>query len=964
MHTILSSATKTVRIGDDQPFAIIGERINPTGRKIFQLQLRNGDLSRVEIDVKEQVAGGAMLLDVNMGAPLADEAELMTRAVTLIQQLTDLPLVIDSSIIEVLDAGLAAYQGKALVNSVTAEDERLDAILPLVKKYGAAVIGLPNDEEEIPEEPARRVELVRKLIHVATEKYKIGVEDIVIDPLAMPVGADTLHPSRTLETIALIKSEFGVNMTLGASNVSFGMPDRHSIAATFLPIAIRCGLTSAIMDARAPQIVRAVKAADLVLNRDEWGAAWIAAHRGPAGGPAGDRASGRAGQGTRSARSGRHVTAEETATQPVRVNLVFNDRPVRVPYGVTLFDAASWNGIAIDSTCGGHGTCKKCRIRIADDPPAPTSLDIRAYTAAEIRDGWRLACRTTATQDTQVEVPPLTTRPKAATVGVGRQVILRPAVQKRYLELAEPSLADQASDVERVLAQLDDLEPRAELSVLKTLGRTLREADYKVTAVVVDDVLIAVEPGDTTGRRFGIAFDLGTTTVVATLLDLSTGTPAGVESMLNKQQPFGADVITRISATMMDPGALDKLQQLAAESLGELARAVCAQGGVQPHEVYEVAVAGNATMTHLVLGIDPEPLGMAPFIMSTRLLPEVLAADLGLAGAVHPRARAVVFPAFGAYVGGDITAGLLASGMDRDARIRLFVDIGTNCEIVLGNRDWLLATAAPAGPAFEGAAIRCGMRAADGAIEVVAMTAGRTGPEGDRRRRAAGPVRLRPGRRGDRPGPAGPARLLGPVHPRGAGRGGGTRPGGPAEAHRQGTGVRAALAGSGRAGQHLPVPARRPRAAVRQGGDRHRLADPARGGRPDRGRRQAGAAGRVVRQLPVGGQRDQDRPGPQGARAAGGVRGQRGGRGGEDGAAQPARAGRRPGAARGGEVCRALRPRRLQRPLRRAATLPRFERRAAACPTRALRLALRSSPAGRWPGTSARSWPAAAGRPP
>ena len=279
MHTILSSATKTVRIGDDQPFAIIGERINPTGRKIFSQQLRAGDLSRVEIDVKEQADGGAMLLDVNMGTPLADEAELMRQVIPLIQQLTDLPLVIDSSIIEVLDAGLAVYQGKALVNSVTAEDDRLEAILPLVRKYGAAVIGLPNDEEEIPEEPARRVELARKLIHVATEKYKIPIEDIVIDPLAMPVGADTLHPSRTLETIAMLRAEFGVNMTLGASNVSFGMPDRHSIAATFLPIAISTGLTSAIMDARSPQIVRAVKAADLVLNRDEWGGNWIAAHR-------------------------------------------------------------------------------------------------------------------------------------------------------------------------------------------------------------------------------------------------------------------------------------------------------------------------------------------------------------------------------------------------------------------------------------------------------------------------------------------------------------------------------------------------------------------------------------------------------------------------------------------------------------------------------------------------------------
>ena len=402
-----------------------------------------------------------------------------------------------------------------------------------------------------------------------------------------------------------------------------------------------------------------------------------------------------------------------------RVDLRFNDRPVRVPRGVTLFDAASWNGIAIDSTCGGHGTCKKCRVRFRADPPAPTSLDIRAYTAQEITDGWRLACRTTAVTDADVEVPPLTTRPKAATVGVGRQVILRPAIHKRYLELAEPDLTDQATDLERVLAGLTDLDPKADLHVLKTLGSTLRRADFKVTAVVADDTLIAVEPGDTTGRGFGLAFDLGTTTVVATLLDLTTGTPVAVESMLNKQQPFGADVITRISATMLDASALDKLRDLAQQTLAELATAVCDNSKVQPSEVYEVALAGNATMVHLALGLDPEPLGVAPFIMAARLLPEVRARDLGVPA--HPAARAVVFPAFGAYVGGDITAGLLASGMDRDPRIRLFIDIGTNCEIVLGGRDWLLATAAPAGPAFEGAAIRCGMRAADGAIEAVAL---------------------------------------------------------------------------------------------------------------------------------------------------------------------------------------------------------------------------------------------------
>ncbi len=413
--------------------------------------------------------------------------------------------------------------------------------------------------------------------------------------------------------------------------------------------------------------------------------------------------------------------AEPGAAVTARVDLVFtsNGAKVRVPAGVTVFDAASWNGIAIDSTCGGHGTCKKCKVRITGGSVPPSSLDARAFTPDELRDGWRLACRAAAAGDLAIEVPPLTTRPKAATVGVGRQVILRPAVQKRYLELDEPSLSDQRSDAERLLDGLDDLEPRIDLPVLRTLGRVLRAADYKVTAVVVDEVLIDVQPGDTTGSRYGIAFDLGTTTVVATLLDLSTGTPMAVGSMLSKQQPFGADVISRISAVMLEPGNLGRLTELAHSSLGDLVGEVCDVAEVDPLDVYEVALAGNATMTHLALGIDPEPLGVAPFILSARLLPEILAADIGLQ--VHPRARAVVFPAFGAYVGGDITAGLLASGMNRDARTRLFIDIGTNCEIVLGSRDWLLATAAPAGPAFEGAAIRCGMRAADGAIEGVTL---------------------------------------------------------------------------------------------------------------------------------------------------------------------------------------------------------------------------------------------------
>ena len=279
MHTVVRSATREVIIGGDQPFCLIGERLNPTGRKIFAEQLRKGDLTQIAVDVEQQVAGGATMLDVNMGIPLVDEAELLAKAVTLVQELTDLPLVIDSSVIEALEAGLGAYQGKALVNSITCERERMDAILPIVKRYGAAVIALPNEEDEIPDEPERRLEITKKILDVAVGEYEIPIEDIVIDPLAMPIGADTSLVKTTLRTIELIHDEFGLNMTLGAGNVSFGMPGRAALGAAFLPMAMQCGLTSAIMDVRTPQIVDAVKAADLLLDHDEWGMSWIAEHR-------------------------------------------------------------------------------------------------------------------------------------------------------------------------------------------------------------------------------------------------------------------------------------------------------------------------------------------------------------------------------------------------------------------------------------------------------------------------------------------------------------------------------------------------------------------------------------------------------------------------------------------------------------------------------------------------------------
>ena len=401
----------------------------------------------------------------------------------------------------------------------------------------------------------------------------------------------------------------------------------------------------------------------------------------------------------------------------VRLRFLPDGPEVKVPPGVSLFDAASWNGVAIDSTCGGHGTCKKCKVRVLEGDVPISAVDPRAFTPDELRDGWRLACRAPARHDLVVDVPPLQTRPKAALVGVGRHVILRPAVQKRHLVLDEPSMEDQRSDLARVMDALDDLEPRVELPVLRKLGKVLRDANFDVTAVVADDLLIDVEPGDTTAERHAIAFDLGTTTVVATLLDLATGQPLAVRSVLNRQQPYGADVISRVSATMMDPDALEALQGRAAETLNLLATEVCEEAGIDRERVYEMVLCGNVTMTQIALGIDPEPLAMAPFIIAARRLPPVTAADFGVH--LHPRAPAFTFPALGAYVGGDIVAGMLATGLTRDRRVRLFIDVGTNSEIALGSQDRVVSTAAPAGPAFEAAQIKCGMRAAEGAIEGV-----------------------------------------------------------------------------------------------------------------------------------------------------------------------------------------------------------------------------------------------------
>ena len=275
--TVLRSRSKIVEIGAGRPFCIIGERINPTGRKKFAADLRAGDLGTVTHDAVAQVEAGADMVDVNAGIPLVDEAELLAGMLKTVQAAVDVPICIDSSVIEALEAGLSVYEGRALVNSVTAEEDRLQEILPLVSDYDAAVIGLANDETGIPETPEKRLECARTIV-TAAQDFGIARDDVVIDPLAMTVGADPSAVRTTLETISLIRDELGVNMCLGASNVSFGLPDRHALNAAFLPMAMAAGLTSAIMST-GRTVVDAVRAGDLLLGHDEWGAKWIAVHR-------------------------------------------------------------------------------------------------------------------------------------------------------------------------------------------------------------------------------------------------------------------------------------------------------------------------------------------------------------------------------------------------------------------------------------------------------------------------------------------------------------------------------------------------------------------------------------------------------------------------------------------------------------------------------------------------------------
>ena len=278
--TLLSSATREVVIGFDRPFVMIGEKINPTGRKLLAEEMKAGDFSRVEADALAQVAAGAQMLDVNAGIPLADEPALLVRAIQLVQSITDVPLSIDSSIVDALEAACAVYQGKPLINSVTGEDEVLERVLPIVAKHGAAVVAISNDETGISEDPDVRFDIATKIVNRAAD-HGIPACDIVVDPLVMPIGAMGTAGKQVFHLVRRLREELKVNTTCGASNVSFGLPNRHQVTGTFLSMAIAHGMTSAIMSPLHPEVKAAVKAADVLAGHDPNCATWIRQNRPP-----------------------------------------------------------------------------------------------------------------------------------------------------------------------------------------------------------------------------------------------------------------------------------------------------------------------------------------------------------------------------------------------------------------------------------------------------------------------------------------------------------------------------------------------------------------------------------------------------------------------------------------------------------------------------------------------------------
>jgi uncharacterized 2Fe-2S/4Fe-4S cluster protein (DUF4445 family) len=418
------------------------------------------------------------------------------------------------------------------------------------------------------------------------------------------------------------------------------------------------------------------------------------------------------------------VTGSRTGAGGGKVEITFlpSGTSVRIPTGTTVFHAAHWAGLPIESTCGGRGTCGKCGVRVVSGSAEPMPADHR-HLAGKLDEGWRLSCQCTVVGAMTIDAPPPSTTPRAATMGVGRFVLLEPNVVKVLLEPAPPTLDDRRSQLLRIVEAVDEAgyACRYEWQIVPRIAEALRH-DGPVTATLVGDHLVDVERGDTRERLFGVSIDLGTTTCVCTLVDLRTGSTASVASALNHQSTYGADVIARTAMAMQGPDEVEALRRTAVSTVNELLSRVREDAGVEPEEISEAVVVGNATMLHLLCGVSPESIALAPYVAAF-LEPQDLRADQ-VGFDMQPLGRVALFPSIGAYVGADIVADIVATGLVRDPELRLLVDVGTNGEIACGNAERSVATAAPAGPAFEGGEILHGMRAVDGAIEGVRLTDG------------------------------------------------------------------------------------------------------------------------------------------------------------------------------------------------------------------------------------------------
>ncbi|MGQ9457116.1 MAG: ASKHA domain-containing protein, partial [Anaerolineae bacterium] len=392
-----------------------------------------------------------------------------------------------------------------------------------------------------------------------------------------------------------------------------------------------------------------------------------------------------------------------------------------VAAGTTLWAAGVELGLLTQSACGGRGICGKCRVRVADAPP-PTEADRRLFREEELAAGWRLACRLVGARDLTGDGPRGAGGRRGGGGGRRRPIPVEPLTRKVLLNLPRPSLADQRSDwarLEAALAAVGHPADGGSLLLWRDLPKTLRQHDFLVTVALHGRRILDVQGGDTVSRCYGLAFDLGTTTVVGILVDLNTGREMGVAAALNGQAIYGSDVLSRLTYAQSDPEGVHKLQARILETVNALVDEVLAQGGVAREDVYAMTVVGNTIMEHLFLGLDPRGIAVSPFVPAISHMVEVPAAQVGVR--IHPRAVVTVFPVVGGYVGGDTVGVILTTELHRDPRVRLAIDIGTNGEIVLGSQERLLACAAAAGPAFEGAQISCGMRAAKGAIDQVVL---------------------------------------------------------------------------------------------------------------------------------------------------------------------------------------------------------------------------------------------------